>query len=216
MTARRTRLALKLLAAIPAVAIVTRGLTGNLGVNPVETVLNNLGYFALVLLLASLACTPLGRLGLRVLTPARRIWGLAAFWYALAHVALYVSLEQGFDLHELWIDITKRRFIIVGAAAFSILAVLAITSPASMVRRLGGVRWRRLHRLVYVAAALAVVHFVWKVKADATEPFIFGGVLLVLLLARVVMSQRAAPVASSTPRTRLAGDVSHPPADHRV
>jgi sulfoxide reductase heme-binding subunit YedZ len=117
----------------------------------------------------------------------RRTFGLAAFWYGLAHVSVYLGVDKFFDVAEVWEDVVKRPFITVGALAFVLLLVLAVTSPARMVKRLGGKRWRAVHRLAYVAAAAGVVHFIWRVKADLREPLIFAGGLALLLGVRVWM-----------------------------
>ena len=103
--------------------------------------------------------------------------GLEAFFYACLHFAVYLGVDQFFDWSAIGKDIVKRKFITVGFAAFVLLIPLAITSTDGMVRRLGFARWKRLHRLVYVAAVLGVVHFVWRVKSDLRQPLIFAGVL---------------------------------------
>lgn len=187
------------LAAVPAVVIATQAVTGNLGANPIEAILNRLGWWTLVVLLTSLAITPIRTLsGFSVIAPWRRVFGLASFWYALAHVSVYLGVDKFFDVAEIWEDIVKRPFITVGALAFLLLVTLAITSPARAVKRLGGARWRMVHRLAYVAALASVIHFMWRVKADLREPLIFGAVLGVLLAARVFFwskKKRASSVA---------------------
>lgn len=173
---------------VPAVVVGVQALTGGLGANPIEALLNRLGWWALLVLLCSLAVTPVRMVfKLGAIAPWRRIFGLAAFWYGLAHVSVYLGVDKFFDVAEVWEDVVKRPFITVGAFAFALLLVLAVTSPARIVKRLGGKRWRAVHRLAYVAAAAGVVHFVWRVKADLREPLIFGGVLAVLLAVRVWM-----------------------------
>ena len=153
--------------------------------------MNELGLTALVFLVASLACTPLREIfdwpwavGLR------RILGLFAFFYALLHFATYALLDQRLNLPAILADVTKRPFIILGFAAFVILIPLAATSTAAAVRRLGFVRWKRLHRLAYAAGALAVIHFVLRVKADVREPAVYGAILGLLLGARVALYLR--------------------------
>lgn len=159
--------------------------TGRLGANPIEEILNRLGWWALFLLTASLACTP-AKILLRSGWPVRlrRTLGLLAFFYAALHLAFYVGVDRFFNWPVILQDLTRRRFQVVGFLAFLILAPLAVTSTRGMIRRLGNRRWKRLHRLVYLAAALGVVHFAWRVKADAREPFIFGAVLAGLLAIR--------------------------------
>jgi len=174
-------------ALLPALWIGVDALRGHLGANPIAAVLNRLGYWTLVLLLASLACTP-ARIVLRSGWPMkfRRMWGLFAFFYGLAHFLFYIGVDQFFDVQTIYQDVVRRKFMTVGFAALCLLVPLALTSTKNSIRRLGGRRWTRLHRLVYPAAVLAVIHFVWRVKADRREPFIFGAVLLVLFAVRVV------------------------------
>lgn len=165
--------------------------TGGLGANPVQRAVLQSGLLALVLLVASLGCTPL-RLATGWTWPVRirRALGLLAFGYATLHVLLYVAVDQGLDLGVIVEDVLKRPFITVGFAAFVLLVPLAVTSTPDSVRRLGFVAWRRLHRLVYVAAVLAAVHFLWQVKKDAREPLAYLGVLALLLMLRFLWSRR--------------------------
>ena len=119
--------------------------------------------------------------------------GLEAFaTYALLHFATYLGLDQGFDWTGIWQDIVKRKFMTVGFAAFVLLIPLAVTSTKGMVRRLDFPRWKRLHRLVYVAAALGVIHFIWRVKSDLRKPLTYAFVLAVLLGLRLVDWARGA------------------------
>lgn len=165
--------------------------TGGLGANPVQRAVLQSGLLALALLVASLACTPL-RLATGWTWPARvrRALGLLAFGYSTLHVLLYVAVDQGLDLAVIVEDVLKRPFITVGFAAFVLLVPLAVTSSPASVRRLGFVAWRRLHRLVYVAAVLAGVHFLWQVKKDAREPLAYLAVLALLLALRFLWSRR--------------------------
>jgi len=182
-------------ALVPAAAIVLRGVRGELGANPIAQALNQLGLLALVFLVAALACTP-AKLVLGWTWPLRirRMLGLLAFFYATLHVFTYTGLDQVFDWLAIWTDVTKRKFIFVGFAAFVLLIPLALTSTNASVRRLGFARWKQLHRLAYVAPALGVLHFFWRVKKDATEPLTYGAVVAVLLTIRLVVYARA-PVA---------------------
>jgi methionine sulfoxide reductase heme-binding subunit len=182
-------------ALVPLAAILWNAAHGNLGANPIAEALNELGLTALVFLLGSLACTPLREVfdwpwavGLR------RMLGLFAFFYALLHASTYALLDQGGRLSAIWADVTKRPFIFAGFAALVLLIPLAATSTADAVKRLGYVRWKRLHRVVYLAGALAVFHFLLRVKKDVREPAVYIGILAVLLLTRVVLywRQRAA------------------------
>ena len=171
----------------PAASILVRARSGGLGANPIAEALNELGLVALVLLIASLACTPLRTVsGWTWPVRIRRLVGLLAFSYASLHLGVYAFLDQGLDWRAIAADVAKRKFIFVGFAAFTLLAPLAATSTNAAVRRLGYLRWRRLHHLVYPAAILAVVHFVWRVKKDVREPVVYGAILGLLLLVRVV------------------------------
>ena len=153
-----------------------------LGANPIEALTRGLGDWALRLLLITLAVTPLRRLsGWAWLLKLRRMLGLFAFFYASLHLIAYLWLDQFFDWAEIGRDILKRPFITVGMATFLLLAPLAATSTKAMIRRLGGQRWQRLHRLIYPAALLAVLHFTWMVKVDVREPALYGVILAVLL-----------------------------------
>ncbi|RKG73859.1 sulfite oxidase heme-binding subunit YedZ [Corallococcus terminator] len=170
----------------PLALLAVQGAQGQLGANGIEFALNQTGLFALAVLLASLACTPL-----RLITgwtwPARirRTLGLLAFTYVSAHFLTYSVLDQGLDVRAMAEDVLTRPFITVGFTAFVMLIPLAVTSTNQSVRRLGFPKWQRLHRLAYVAAMLGVVHFVWRVKKDVTEPVLYGAVLALLLAVRV-------------------------------
>lgn len=166
-----------------------QGQGDGLGVNPIERLTHRTGELALYCLLLSLAVTPLRLLtGRAVLTRFRRLIGLVSFAYAVLHLGIYVldrSLgEDGFTLRDVGKDIVKRPYITIGTLAFLILLALAVTSTNGMIRRLGH-SWQKLHRLVYPAALLVIVHFAWLVKAGLTRPLIFFGVLVGLLAARV-------------------------------
>ncbi len=179
-------------ALVPVAAIALGAARGALGADPIAQALNQLGLVALVFLVAALACAPAKTLlGWTWPLRLRRMLGLFAFFYATLHVATYTVLDQGLDWSAIFADVTKRRFIYVGAITFTLLVPLAATSTNGMVRRLGFANWKRLHRLAYVATVLAVVHFTWRVKKDVREPLAYGGVLAALLLVRVAAALRA-------------------------
>ena len=187
-------------ASAPLLSILLRARSGALGANPIAEALNELGLMALVLLIASLACTPLRTmLGWTWPIRIRRLLGLLAFAYATLHVAVYAGLDQGLDLRAVLADVFKRRFIFVGFAAFVMMAPLAWTSTKGAVRRMGYARWKRLHLLVYPAALCAVVHFVWRVKKDLSEPLAYAAILAALLLVRVVARGSGTVAAASGP-----------------
>ena len=172
---------------VPIAAIVLRASRNELGADPIAQALNQLGLMALVFLVAALACTPLKTFfGWTWPLRLRRMLGLLAFFYALLHVFTYTVLDQGLDWNAIVDDIAKRKFIFVGFATFVLLIPLAATSTTAAVRRLGYPRWKQLHQLAYVAPALAVLHFTWRVKRDVREPVTYGLVLAVLLMVRVI------------------------------
>ena len=178
--------ALFLLCAFPAAQLAYQAYTDDLGVNPIEFITRFTGSWALIILIASLAVTPLRRLtGRNELIKLRRMLGLFAFFYASLHFATYLGLDLFFDFRAIGKDILKRPYITVGFLAFVIMVPLAATSTAAMIRRLGK-RWQHLHRLVYVAAIAGVIHFYWLVKADVTRPAQYGAVLALLLGFRLV------------------------------
>jgi sulfoxide reductase heme-binding subunit YedZ len=166
--------------------IVLRGLQGTLGANPIAQVMNELGLTALIFLVASLACTPARRLlGWTWPPRIRRQLGLWAFFYASLHFAVYLFLDQVVDVRAIIEDVVKRPFITVGFLALLLLVPLAVTSTTASIRRLGYRRWQRLHQLAYVAGALAVVHFIWRVKIDLSQPLTYAAILGALLLVRL-------------------------------
>lgn len=178
-------------ALVPLAALGWQGLQGTLGADPVAIALNRFGLLALIFLVATLAATP-AKLLLGWAWPVRlrRMLGLFAFFYACVHFATYVAVDQRFDWPVLWADVTKRKFMVVGFVAFLLLVPLAVTSTDASVRRLGFRRWKALHRLVYVAAVLAAVHFLWRVKLDIRQPLLYALVVAALLLVRVVDAVR--------------------------
>ncbi|HEX4918312.1 MAG TPA: protein-methionine-sulfoxide reductase heme-binding subunit MsrQ [Limnobacter sp.] len=176
------------LCALPMVWLTVQAFTLNLGANPVETLEHETGGWALVLLLFSLGVTPVRRLtGWNALAPLRRTLGLFAFSYACVHVLVYALLDRSLLWSELVLDLTKRPYVMLGAAAFMGLLVLAVTSPKRVVKKLGATAWRRMHMLVYAVATLAVAHFTW-LKWDKNlldRPAMYAAVLAVLLAWRI-------------------------------
>lgn len=168
-----------------------------LGANPIEFVIRSLGRWALKFLLITLCITPLRKLtGLGWLMRFRRMLGLYAFFYAVLHWSTYLWLDQSLDWVAIAKDIIKRPFITVGMLTFTLLLPLAITSTNGMVRRLGFERWQALHRAVYAAAILAVVHFWWLVKLDITWPAIYAAMLAVLLGLRLYWRRRTIVISA--------------------
>ena len=186
------RTAVHLLCALPLLVLAARGLSGALGANPIEAVIRTMGLWALRFLMIALAVTPLRKLaGWRMLGGYRRMFGLWAFAYACLHLGAYVVLDQFFDWSNIGQEILKHKFITAGMAAIALLVPLAATSTSGMVRRLGGQRWRKLHRLVYLAGPLASIHYVWMVKADIRQPLLYCGLLSFLLGYRAMGALRA-------------------------
>ena len=183
---RRARIALKIAVWVVALTPLGRLLYGfwmdDLTVNPIEYVTRELGETALRLLLASLALTPLRILfGISWPVTLRRLLGLFAFFYVCLHFAVWIVLDHFFDWRTMSDDIVKRPWITVGVTALLLLVPLAATSTTGMIKRLGGVAWRRLHRLVYVAATLGVLHYIWLAKKVLIQPWVYAAMLAVLL-----------------------------------
>src|SRR5690349_17427792 len=182
--------------------------TQNLGANPIEKITHTTGDWTLRFLLITLSVTPLRKLlGVPAFIKFRRMLGLFAFFYGSLHFLTYIWLDKFFNLHEMLIDVAKRKFITVGFTAFVLLIPLAVTSTAGWIRRLGGKRWQKLHRLIYISAVAGVIHYLWLVKADIRKPLVYGAVLAVLLAYRIWvwfqprLKKRAAVLAASRVQT---------------
>ena len=174
-------------------------LQGNLSVNPIQDITHRSGYTALVLLVLSLLCTPANTyLGLSWAVKLRRPLGLYAFLYAAIHLLIFVVLDYGLDFGLIWQELAEKRYILAGFAALMLLTPLALTSTKGWQKRLGK-RWKKLHRLVYVAIPLAALHFLWLVKADYREPLLFALAIALLLIVRLPALRRY----SATIRERL-------------
>ena len=176
----------------PLAWLIFTALTGRLEAEPVKGMEHFTGRTALVILIIALGITPLRRLtGWNGLVKLRRLIGLFSFFYALIHFLIYLTFDLEYSFGDLAADIAKRPYITIGFGVLLILSSLAVTSPQAMVRRLGGKRWQALHRLIYVAAGGAIVHFTWAQKKDITLPVRFAAVLIVLLAARLIPARRA-------------------------
>lgn len=173
--------------ATSSIPIIARGADRwSLGANPIEVITRSTGKWTLVFLLLTLSVTPARKLLSQPwVIRFRRMLGLFAFFYVSLHFLTYIWLDKFFDVHEMLVDIQKRKFITVGFTAFVLMVPLAITSTSGWIRRLGGKRWHRLHQLIYVSAVCGVIHFLWLVKADLRRPIYYGTVLAVLLLYRL-------------------------------
>lgn len=185
---------------LPLAWLFWLGWEGELGVNPVETLSHRTGDWSLRFLLLTLAVTPLRRLsGWNWLQKFRRMLGLFTFFYVCLHFSVYLIFDQFFDWQAIVADVAKRPYITVGFAGFLLLIPLAATSTSGMMKRLGR-NWQRLHRLVYPIGVLGVLHYLWLVKADITEPLLYGGMLAVLLGYRLWWWRVHSPAASRSTR----------------
>jgi sulfoxide reductase heme-binding subunit YedZ len=189
---------LYLVAILPFAWLLYALLTGLVMGDEVKFMQHVTGDTVLTCLMLTLAITPLRRLtGWNELIRVRRLIGLTAFWYACLHLTTYLVFDQSLSVDEILKDIVKHPWVLVGFTAFLCLVPLAITSTTGWVRRLGGKRWQRLHRLVYVAAIAGVLHYFWLVKKDVQAPLTYGAVLLVLLGSRVWLARGRARVGRS-------------------
>ncbi|MFO0490395.1 MAG: sulfite oxidase heme-binding subunit YedZ [Curvibacter sp.] len=188
---------------MPAAWLVLGAATDQLGANPAEALIRSTGDWALRLLCAVLAVTPMRQmLALPALARLRRMLGLFVYFYALLHLLCYAWLDMGFDVVDVTRDIIKRPFILVGFSAVVVLTPLALTSWNRATRWLGAARWQALHRLVYAVAVLAVLHFFWmrSGKNDYAEVLVYAGVLGLLLAWRAWRLGRVRWAARSAAR----------------
>jgi sulfoxide reductase heme-binding subunit YedZ len=223
----RLRISVKVLvwaACLSPILYLARGwLIDELTANPIDYLTDTLGESALVLLLASLAMTPI-RIVVGVSWPIhfRRLLGLFAFFYVCLHFSMWILVDHFFNWGQMLEDIVKRPYITVGMTALTLLAPLAATSTKAMIRRLGGARWRLLHKLAYVVAGLAVLHFLWLAKAGVRDPYVYAGVLALLLgirfwdwsrrrMARLRPALAGEPVTPPLGQERAGGRASAPP-----
>jgi sulfoxide reductase heme-binding subunit YedZ len=183
----------------------------DLGADPVAYITHSTGDWTIRFLLITLAITPFRKLlSLPALIRYRRMLGLFAFFYGTAHFMTYLWLYQSFDMHAIWADVWKRRFITVGFLGFVLMIPLAITSTKGWIRRMGGKNWTWLHRAIYISAMAGVIHYAWLVKSDETKPMQYAVILAILLLYRIavwiigirkppaVRAARPAPATSET------------------
>jgi len=173
----------------PAALLSYEAVTNTLGPDPTANIELTTGYNTLLLLILSLAITPVRKLVPKMswLIKFRRLLGLFAFFYGTIHMLTYVALYAGFNVQQMLDDIGKRKFITMGVAAWLLLLPLALTSTNWAIRKLGGKNWNRLHKLVYVAGVCGVIHYWWQVKTGVLSPLRLTLVLAVLLLARPVL-----------------------------
>jgi len=194
------KIAVYIVGFIPAVWLFYAGVQDRLGADPMRYLEQALGLWALRFLIATLTITPLRQLFNVNLLRYRRALGLLAFYYAALHLTTYLVLDQGLDLAAIGADIVKRPYITIGMATFVILIPLAVTSNNAAIRRMGGQAWAKLHRLVYLAAIGAALHFLLVVKSWPTEPIVYAAIVAVLLGYRLVRPM----VKKPSPRRRAA------------
>ena len=175
-----------ILCLLPLINLIIQFLFHGLGANPIEYIIRDLGDWALrflilVLFLGFLLSIP----NFRVLFVIRRMLGLFSFFYISLHLSMYIILDQFFNFVEIWEDILKRRYITLGFLSFALLLPLALTSSDQSIKRLGYKTWKVLHRLIYPASILAVIHYFMMIKANYTEPLIYAIILGFLILSRL-------------------------------
>jgi len=184
---------------LPALLILIDAVRGRLGVNPTEFVTRTTGVLTLIFLILTLMVTPLRKLcGWNWLLKQRRLLGLYAFFYGMAHLLTYLAYDRDWQLQTVAGDVYKRPFIAIGMFSFLLMVPLAVTSTNAMIKKLGGQRWAQLHRLTYYIAIGGVLHYWAIVKSDVTWPRFFAVILALLLGCRVVVGMKKA--RSMTPR----------------
>jgi len=184
--------AVHIAALLPLLLLVVNWTQDNLTFNPIQALELRTGKYALVLLILSLACTPLNTVfGFRQALKVRRPLGLYAFLYASLHFLIFIGLDYQFDLFLLKEAIFEKRYALVGFSAGIILLALAVTSTRGWMKRLGQT-WAKLHKFVYLAGILVIVHYVWLVKSDIRTPLLYGAIVLMLLILRIPFVRRSA------------------------
>lgn len=173
----------------PLIWLVVLLFNGGLGVDPVKALEHRVGKIGLQFLLAGLAVTPLRRFTGLNLLKFRRAIGLLAFFYIAVHLAVWLALDIQFYWGEIWTDIIKRPYITIGMTGFALMLPLAVTSNNVSIRRIGAGAWRKLHKLVYLAAIAGALHYVWLVKGWQIEPLIYMGGVIALLMMRIRVSR---------------------------
>ena len=182
----RSKPVLCILILFPSLLWAYQFITGNLGVNPIEKLMDELGLMALRLIIITLMITTLSNIKpLKSIVVLRRMIGLFAFYYVCLHFSTYIVLDHFLDMQFIIQDIIKRPFITFGFISFLFLIPLASTSTNNMIKRLGFKLWKKIHYLIYPVAILASMHFYVLVRADKTEPVIYMGIIILLLLHRI-------------------------------
>lgn len=183
---RWSKIAVFVVSLAPLFWLARRAWNQDLTANPIEYITHFTGDWAIRFVVITLAVSPLRQLlGIPSLIRYRRMLGLFAFFYACLHFTTWFAIDKFFDMHEILADFTKRRFIIAGLTAFVCMIPLAVTSTAGWIRRMGGKRWQLLHRLIYVTAIAAVIHYYWLVKSDIRWPLFYGVLVALEMLYRL-------------------------------
>jgi len=204
LSSRWAKVVLFVLCLLPAVLLAWRGFHDELGANPLERITHATGDWTIRFLLVTLSVTPFRKLfNQPKLARFRRMLGLFAFFYGCLHLMTWVWFDKFFDWHEMLKDVVKRRFITVGMTALVLMIPLAITSTSGWVRRLGFVRWQKLHRLIYFSALLGVIHYYWLVKSDVRLPLMYGAILAVLMAYRVMIWRKEASARRLAEQSRV-------------
>lgn len=190
-TLRRLKLLLFVACLVPIASLAYGLFSGSITGDPVETMTEITGQWSLRFLLLTLTITPLRRITkVPDLIKFRRMLGLFAFFYAFCHLNVYIVFDQFFDWSAILRDTIEKKFVFAGMLALLLMIPLAVTSTNGWIKRLGAKRWQRLHKLVYIIAIAVIVHFIWLVKADLTEPLIYALILAFLLGFRIVSNTR--------------------------
>ncbi len=188
--------------AVPLAILAWDAAHHQLGANPQNFAILTTGMMTLIFLILTMAVTPLRKVtGWNWLANLRRMLGLYAFFYGCAHFLLFFGLDRGFSVSSTLTEMARRTYLVIGSIALIVMIPLAVTSTNAMIKRLGGKRWRALHRLAYVAAICGVIHYYMQVKADIRQPLVFAAVLTVLLGYRVVeylRQRKPAPAPAKT------------------
>jgi len=186
LVSKWTKVAVFLLCLIPFADLLWRLIRSDLGINPVETLQHGTGDWTIRFIVFTLCITPFRKVfKLPDLIRFRRMLGLFAFTYGCLHFLTYLGPDQNFSLTAMWRDVAKRPFVTVGFTAFVLLIPLALTSTARWIRRLGGRRWRMLHRAIYISAICGVIHYYWLVKSAVLRPLTYGAIVVILLVWRL-------------------------------
>jgi sulfoxide reductase heme-binding subunit YedZ len=184
----------------PVFSLIWRGLHDDLSANPIEFITHATGDWTIRFLCSTLAITPARKLlGQPWLIKFRRMLGLFAFFYGTLHLMTFLWLDKFFDVPAILKDIAKRPFITMGMLAFGAMIPLAVTSTAGWIRRLGGKRWQLLHRLIYLSAVAGVIHYYWLVKSDVRLPLMYGAIVGVLLLYRLIAAKTKPKMPKAVP-----------------